>query len=66
MSVGFRRICTSCLRAADWTPDGGEDGSFFHADDKTPLCADGHVDLEVKNFEQVGDTISESITIGVR
>jgi len=44
----FRRICTACKRTVDWTPEGGEDGKFFHLDDKSDLCPDASVDLEVR------------------
>ncbi len=50
MSVEFRRICTRCHRTVDWTQEGGDDGTFFHKDDLSPLCPDGHVDLEVKEI----------------
>ena len=48
MTVCFRRVCTKCLRTVDWKENDTEDGEFFHLDDKSPLCTDGHVDLEVK------------------
>ena len=49
MGISFRRVCTACHRAVEWREKPGEeDGIFYHGDDFSPICPDGHVDLEIK------------------
>lgn len=56
--MGFRRICDKCMRPIDWTEATGA----FHMDDKSPMCPNGLMAIEWKEFpdETLDDTTTES------